>query len=236
MFCKNVKVFQKMIYYIVIMNTANRQFFETAYRTGSDIWSHLSYQKTALQMMPPMEPDTMILDVGAGRGLWIQKLVQLGFRVIGIDYIPLIVERVNTMLKDHNITDRARCMVGDVRDIPLADNSFTMATDIGVLQHLDQQDWQSYVNEIHRVLKLDGYYLNVSLSRDTTRFYGFNPSKAENGFFEKFGLHYYFFTEEEIKKLFQKKFVITDQRIRYFDTRNDPEDGIALVFTLMQKK
>jgi cyclopropane fatty-acyl-phospholipid synthase-like methyltransferase len=218
------------------MNQANKQFFETAYRTGSDIWSHIPYQKTALQMLPRLPKDSLILDVGSGRGLWVQKLVRMGYRLIGIDYIPLIVERANTTIKEEGIQDRARFMVGDVCDIPLANESFDMVTDIGLLQHLSPDDWKTYVDEVHRTLKNDGYLLNVSLSRETTQFMGLNPKNADTGAFEKFGLHYYFFTEEELDKLFSKKFVKIQQNIRYFDTRNDPEDGIALVFTLLQKK
>jgi ubiquinone/menaquinone biosynthesis C-methylase UbiE len=218
------------------MNQAHKQFFETAYRTGSDIWSHLPYQKTALQMTPHLPQDSLILDVGSGRGLWVQKLVQMGYRLIGIDYVQLIVDRANDRIKSEGIQNRARFMVGDVCDIPLANESFDMATDIGLLQHLDPEDWKTYVNEIHRVLKKDGCFLNVSLSRHTTQFMGLHPRRENHGDFEKFGLHYYFFTEEELDTLFSKKFIKIEQRIRYFDTRNDPEDGIALIFTLLQKK
>lgn len=218
------------------MAEMHKGYFETAYRTGSDAWSHLDYQRTALQMMPALERDALILDVGSGRGLWLFKLVELGFKVIGIDYIPLIVERANQRIKEEGVADRARFMVGDVLDIPLANQSFDMVTDIGLLQHLRQEDWGQYVAELHRTLKDNGYVLNVSFSRETTQFMGYNPSRSDGGLFEKFGLHYYFFTKEEINNLFSKDFMILDQRIRYFDTRNDPDDGLALVFTLMQKK
>lgn len=214
----------------------HRTYFETAYRTGSDAWSHLDYQKTALQMLPKLHNGALVLDVGSGRGLWPLKLVELGYKVIGIDYIPLIVQRANERIKEEGIADRARFMVGDVLDIPLADQSFDAITDIGLLQHLDRDVWGQYAHELSRTLKNDGYVLNVSFSRETTRFMGYNPSRSDSGAFEKFGLHYYFFTEEEIAQLFKKDFLIIEQRIRYFDTRNDPDDGLALVFTLMQKK
>lgn len=218
------------------MSESNKNYFETAYRTGSDIWTHVPYQKTALQMLPELPDNGLVLDVGAGRGLWVFKLVKMGLRVIGIDYVQGIVDRANKNIKAHNIAKQARFMLGDVLDIPFSEKSFDMATDIGLLQHLRKEDWQQYVSEIHRVLKHDGYFLNISLSRRTTRFMDWNPSQSGDGFFEKFGLSYYFFRDEELENLFQDKFVIVEKQVRYFDTRSDPEDGVALIFTLMKKK
>lgn len=187
-------------------------------------------------MLPHLDRGSLVLDVGSGRGLWMMTLVRLGYKVIGIDYIPLIVERVNTTIKYEGLSSEARSLVGDVLDIPLADGSFDVVTDIGLMQHLDQADWPLYVRELHRTLKSGGYVLNVSFSRHTRSFLGFDARRATSGLFEKFGLHYYFFTEQEIKDIFGVEFRVIDQRIRYFDTRNDPDDGLALVFTLLQKK
>lgn len=218
------------------MSVSTKQYFETAYRTGSDIWTHIPYHKVALQMLPHLPENGLVLDVGSGRGIWLRKMVRLGLRVIGIDIVQDIVNTANEDIKSEGITDKARFMLGDVLDIPFTPASFDAVTDIGLLQHLDKVDWGAYVEEIYRVLKPGGYFLNVSLSRETTRFLDHQPKMAPTGDFEKFGLQYYFFKRSEIKELFQGRFVIAKQMVRHFDARTDPGDDIALVFTLMQKK
>ena len=215
---------------------AQKNYFEIAYRTGSDVWTHIPYHQIALHMMPPLPKDSFVLDVGAGRGLWLMKLIHEGYRVIGIDYVNDAVRLGNRDIKLHNFADKARFILGDVRDIPLADQTFDAVTDIGVLQHLDTNDWNQYVTEIKRVIKPGGYILNVSLSKETERFLGFSP-RNKGSVFEKFGVSYYFFTNQEVQNLFEQHgFMLFEQRVEKFDTKTDPGDSLALVFSLFKYK
>lgn len=218
------------------MKQAHYDYFDQAYRTGSDIWTHLPYHKTALSMLPDLPDDSLVLDVGSGRGLWVFKLVQLGYRVLGIDIVDSIVTKANQDIKLEGIEGKARFMKGDVLDIPFTDESFSLTTDVGLLQHLEQSDWQKYVAEIARVTKSKGYYLNISLSKETTSFMGWDPKHTDTNTFEKFGVSYYFFEQEEIKRLFKNEFTTLEQHVRMFDAKSDPGDSVALVFSLMQKK
>lgn len=218
------------------MKKEQHEYFDQAYRTGSDIWTHIPYMAQALGMLPALPADALILDVGSGRGLWALKLVRLGYRVLGIDTVESAIKLANKDIKLEGFEGKARFMLGDVLDIPFTENSFDMVTDIGLLQHLYQSDWQAYAAEISRVTKRGSYYLNVSLSRETTRFLGWSPKHAESGSFEKFGVSYYFFTEQEMQKLFAQNFTMIDQKVRYFDMKTDPGDAVALVFTLFQRK
>ncbi|MFT6361059.1 MAG: ubiquinone/menaquinone biosynthesis C-methylase UbiE [Candidatus Paceibacteria bacterium] len=213
-----------------------KQYFQFAYQTGSDIWTHIPYRYKAEQMLPPMEKDALVLDIGAGRGLWAAKLVGLGYRILGIDYVKEIVSTVNIRIKEDGYADRARFMVGDALDIPFTDNGFDMVSDIGTLQHIKEKDWDAYVEEIHRVLKYGAYYLKISLSKRTPQFMGWSPSSSTDGNFTKFGVHYHFFTESEIETLFNDRFVIVDQQFENYESKSDPDDNVTLVFTLMQKK
>ena len=212
---------------------AQKNYFEIAYRTGSDVWTHIPYHHIAMQVFPPLPADSLVLDLGSGRGLWISKLIAAGNRAIGVEYIGDIVRRANQDIKLHGFADRARFIQGDVRDIPLADQSFDAVTDIGVLQHLDPSDWNQYVSEIRRVIKPGGYVLNVSLSKETQRFLGFRPKTSAESRFEKFNVSYYFFTKDELNALFGSVGMsVIDQRIEFFDARTDPGDSLALVFSL----
>lgn len=213
--------------------SAQRNYFEIAYRTGSDVWTHIPYHHIAMQVLPPLAPDAMVLDLGAGRGLWISKLVADGNRAIGLEYIPEMVRKGNQDIKLHGFADRARFIEGDVRDIPLVDQSFDAVTDIGTVQHLDPIDWNQYASEIRRVIKPGGYVMTVAFSKETSRFLGFSPKKSPQSQFEKFNVSYYFFTKEEMNQLFESQnMVLVDQRIEYFDARTDPGDQVALLFSL----
>jgi cyclopropane fatty-acyl-phospholipid synthase-like methyltransferase len=216
---------------------SQKEYFEIAYRTGSDVWTHVPYHHIALAMVPNLPADSMTLDVGAGRGLWMGKLVAEGYRVIGIDYIHDIVKKANADIKREGYADRARMIFGDVLDIPLVDDSFDLITDIGVSQHLQASDWAQYVLELKRVIKRDGYVLNVSLSKKTPRFLGFRPKTADQSDFEKFGVHYHFFTEAELNYLFgDHGFMLIDQKTHVFESKTDPADALVLVFSLYQCK
>jgi cyclopropane fatty-acyl-phospholipid synthase-like methyltransferase len=215
---------------------AQKNYFEIAYRTGSDVWTHIPYHMIAMKMLPALEKDAMVLDVGAGRGLWISKLVADGNRAIGLENIADVVKKGNQDIKLHGFEDRARFVYGDVRDIPLVDQSFDAVTDIGVLQHLASSDWDTYASEIRRVLKPGGLMLNVSLSKETSRFLGFQPKRSEQSEFEKFGVYYHFFTNAEVNNLFTNHgFMIMDQKVHTFETKTDPGDAVTLLFSLYKK-
>ena len=215
---------------------AQKQYFELAYRTGSDVWTHIPYHAVAMRMLPPLPKDSFILDIGVGRGLWLHKLVAAGYRVIGLDYISEIVKKGNADLKAEKLGDRARFITGDVLDIPLADSTFDCVTDIGVLQHMSHGKRDQYMSEVSRVVKQGGYVLNVSLSKETQRFLGFKPKHSAEAEFEKFGVSYYFFTNFELNELFGNHGLqLVDQRIEHFEARTDPDDSIALVMSLYKK-
>lgn len=213
-----------------------KQYFQFAYQTGSDIWTHIPYHFAAAQFLPSMNRDAVVLDIGAGRGVWVEKLVSLGYKVIGIDYIENIVEKANEKIKSSGYGDRARFILGDATNIPFIDNGFHMITDIGTFQHLTEDMWPDYVSEINRVIKDHGYYLNISLSKETQRFYGWNPHTDDQNTYSKFGVHYHFFHKEDIHRIFSQDFTILDQKIEHYKSQSDPADDVALVFTLMQKK
>jgi ubiquinone/menaquinone biosynthesis C-methylase UbiE len=216
---------------------AQHKYFDTAYRTGSDLWTHVSYIPTILQMMPSLLPDTIILDVGAGRGVLANKFIELGYRVIGIDYVRSIVDSANQDLKINKLDTKGRFIHGTATDLPFTDSSFVMITDIGLLQHLSEQERTQYLSELSRVTQTGGYVLCVTLSSETPRYMGFTPKIQNLSPYEKFGVTYNFFSEPEINELFgQYGFSPIRQQLQTFETRTDPGDSIVLLFTLFQKK
>lgn len=214
-----------------------KDYFTQAYVTGTDVWTHIPYQDTAFGILSQTDlpKDPFVLDIGAGRGRWGLKLVEAGAKVIGIDIVPEIVKKANEEIKHLGKESRIRFVEADVFDIPLADTSFDMATDIGTLQHIPHATWQHYADEVVRILKPRGYYFNVSLSRATPRFFDTLPPTLEEGHVTKFGVPYHFFTKHEIRELFEPELECIDQDVVFINTKNGPEKQIALLFSLFQK-
>ena len=216
---------------------SQHQYFDTAYRTGSDIWTQTPYHQIALDMLPTITPNSIVLDIGSGRGVWAFKLIEHGFRVIGLDYVRTIVDKVNADIILHAYAEKARFVHGYATDLPFTDNSFSLVTEIGVLQHLKIDQWNQYLSELYRVTEQNGYVLSITLSSDTPRFLGFTPKMNNQSPYEKFGVSYYFFSPEVLNSLFAKNgFAMVDQKTHVFEIRSDPGDKLVLLFTLFQKK
>jgi len=203
-----------------------------AYKTGMDTWTHLPFKMKGENLAEKLERGAMILDIGCGRGLWAFHFVKMGFRVIGIDYIPEIIAKDNEEAKNHGLAKELRFMEGDALDIPFTDDGFDGAIDIGLLSNLPPEDFQTYVREAARVVKSGGYFLNAVFSKETVEFLTWRPKKSKESAFEKDGVYYHFFTKEMITELFNKDFEIVQQEIERFPERN----GLAYLVTLMRKK
>ena len=210
----------------------HKEFFETAYRTGSDIWTHLPLKNRGEKLMEKLPKDSLILDIGSGRGLFAKKLVEAGYRVIGLDFEPNIVKKTNEDVVHWGLEGKLKFVEGDALDIPFTDNSFDGVCDFGLMENLYHDDWEQYANEISRVLKPGGFYLNTSLSSETQKFFEFFPKASEGGGFEKYDVHYHFFKKDEMKNIFNHKLNPIEQNIKLVEKPNQ----IALLETLFQKK
>jgi len=209
-----------------------KEYFERAYRTGSDIWTHTPYTLKGKDLLPYLPPGAMVLDVGSGRGRFPFELVDLGFKVIGLEYVKEIVEKNNEEVKINKISDKIRFIEGDVLDISFADSSFDGVMDFGLLHHLNREDWSTYVSECARVTKSGGYILLAQLSRETKKYLNWAPKQDPKGDFINEGVYYHFFTLEEITNLFGGTFTVEHYRIDYIEERGD----LAYLVTLLRKK
>jgi len=210
----------------------HKNYFETAYRTGSDIWTHLPMKDRGAILMKELPLGALILDVGSGRGLFAKQLAEAGYSVVGLDFVSEMVEKNNKEIKDWRLEGKLKFIEGSALDIPFTDGSFDGVCDFGLLENLYKEDWEQYANEIARVLKPGGFYLNTSLSRETQKFLEFRPKSSENGEFEKYGIHYHFFNKDEMKKIFDHDLNPIEQDIEFVEKPKQ----IALLETLFQKK
>ncbi len=209
-----------------------KKYFETAYTTGSDMWTHTPFTLKGKEFIEHLKPGAIILDLGSGRGRFPFELQKLGFRVIGLDYIKKIVEKNNQEVKMLGVEKTVRFVEGDVFDIPFSDDGFDAVADVGLLQHINESDWSTYASEVARVTKPGGYFLLMALSKETTKFLNWSPKKHEESDFVRDGVFYHFFTQAEIKNIFGANFEIISERIDYLDA----EGEVAYVVNVLKRK
>ncbi len=208
-----------------------KNYFETAYNTGSDTWTNSEISKESKQFIEKLPAKAMVLDIGSGRGRFPFTLAENGFRVIGLEYVATLVKKNNEEVINKALDGSIRFVEGDALDIPFSDDGFDGVVDIGLLQHLKQSDFEQYKNEVARVLKSSGYFLLSVLSKDTPAYFTWHPKNDAESSYEKEGLQYYFFSDEEITKLFENNFEIVSRAKENISSSQNP-----IVHVLILKK
>jgi ubiquinone/menaquinone biosynthesis C-methylase UbiE len=109
-------------------------------------------------------PPARVLDVGGGPGTYAAPLARRGYRVHLVDAMPLHVEQALVAGGDPAAAFTA--VLGDARDLPVADGSQDAVLLFGPLYHLTQtQDRRQALAEARRVLRPGGCLLAVAVSR-----------------------------------------------------------------------
>jgi ubiquinone/menaquinone biosynthesis C-methylase UbiE len=103
---------------------------------------------------------TTILEIGAGTGRVSCPLAEDGHRVIALDRMPAMLERLREKLEGTPHADRVSVMEGDMRDLPLADASvdLVLAPFNGLMHLYTHHDLLSCLREVHRVLASGGVF------------------------------------------------------------------------------
>ncbi len=214
------------------MSESQKEIFARIYRTGTDVWSHIPFQKMRNEFLSRLSADSLILDLGAGRGHFTTFLVHSGMRAIGLEYVKEQVEKNNKEVFNQGLEKKLRFVEGDALDISFTDESFDAVTDIGLLQHLSPLDIETYRTEVLRVLKPGGLFLLTVLSKDTPTFFTWHPKSAEENVFVKDDMLYHFFTPQEVAKIFSDDFEIISQENEFITEH----DNLDYLHTLMKRK
>jgi ubiquinone/menaquinone biosynthesis C-methylase UbiE len=120
---------------------------------GYAIWSDsydepgnpiVALEEEAVQGLLAELPPGRALDAACGTGRHARRLVELGHTVSGIDLTPEMLERASAGVPQASFT------VADVRELPFADESFSIAVCGLALAHLPSLD--GAVGELSRVL------------------------------------------------------------------------------------
>lgn len=100
--------------------------------------------------------ETSFLEPGVGTGLNVLPLVKRGFSVTGIDISAEMLDRFAR--KFSRIPDNLKLIQADASKLPFAENSFDVILTVHMIHAV--ADWREFLDEIDRVLKPGGFYLN----------------------------------------------------------------------------
>jgi|SRR3989344_1288525 len=209
----------------------HKDFFNKAYKTGSDVWTNIRIQLKGAQFMEKLPPGASVLDIGSGRGVFANELAAAGFTVTGIDFEEEIVTKANMEIKVAGLSPKVNFIVADAFNMPFADNSFDGVCAVGFLENIYSEDWKRYSDEVTRVLKPGGVYLDISLSRKAKVYTGVSPINSANGEFDIGDVHYHFFEKEEMRDIFAGKLNLIYQEVKFIEKPRET----ALLESLFQK-
>lgn len=149
-----------------------------------------------------------ILDLGCGDGRHLVYFAEHGYRVSGFDYAPTALKRAREWLSKENLDASLFC--ANMNAIPCADNAFDAIVCIAVINHNRMPEIRKTIQEIYRVLRLDGWlFIVVATDRAIP-----NLDKAKYVLLEHHtympvsghekGVPHYFFSEEELREEFSQ--------------------------------
>jgi ubiquinone/menaquinone biosynthesis C-methylase UbiE len=107
-------------------------------------------------------PETSFLEPGVGTGLNVFPLIKRGYCVTGIDVSKEMLDQFRQKFKTqkfktmpHNLT----LLQADASKLPFSNQRFDVVLTVHMVHTVS--DWQIFLDEIDRVLKPNGFYLNA---------------------------------------------------------------------------
>jgi len=150
------KVSERLVYYELLKE--DKRIEDYYYKLSHDKEFAQEFLSDNLLTSIEKLPDT-ILDVGCGRGR-----IPAALSLVGKDVVAFDLAR-HKLWKE---TDKISFLVSDVTRIPFKDSSFELGTCLTVLEEV--KDDQAALQEIHRVLKLNGQLILQVPNRDNLKF------------------------------------------------------------------
>ena len=102
-------------------------------------------------------PETAFLEPGVGTGLNVLPLVKRGYAVTGIDVSAEMLDRFRQKLPE--VPQNLHLLHADASRLPFPDRSFDVVLTVHMVHTV--VNWKIFLDEIERVLKPGGFYLNA---------------------------------------------------------------------------
>lgn len=102
-------------------------------------------------------PETSFLEPGIGTGLNVIPLIRRGYSVTGIDASQAMLDQLRKKL--HQIPPNLNLIHADASQLPFKAESFDVVLTVHMIHTV--ANWKIFLDEVVRVLKPRGYYLNA---------------------------------------------------------------------------
>ena len=172
-----------------------------------------------------------ILDLGCGTGRHALYLLKQGFKVYGCDASESALKIAKEIIKN---VEFKKC---DMTSLPYEDNYFDGILCHFVIQHGKIEQIKKAISEIYRVLRKDGIlYLSVPSVKHPEYFTGeeIEPRTKINIDAIDGNVPHHYFTEDEIKNLFNKFDIIKLKHVE-FPSERDPNKKAAAYLLYARK-
>jgi len=144
------------------------------------------------------------LDIGCGQGRHTILFAENSFDSYGIDYIEMAIKEAKIEAKSRNLKN-IYFKVMDLFSLDFRNNFFDVVLDWSVLDHIESKNWDKYLKNILKVLKVGGFLILTEFSANDKRI----KDKTKNFYYHD-KQYDHFFREDEIRKLFSKNFDIIE--------------------------
>lgn len=156
---------------------------------GAPFWLNQYYaqlQKKVYQMLftnvPPSNSSARALDVGCGAGRWCRFLADRGYRTVGIDLQPELIE-----INRHRYPN-IEFFCTSIQDYS-AKEPFDIASSVTVLQHIPYEEQGTAIQKLRKLIKANGYAIVLENVHDKAPHVFSNTIKEWQAKFEDVGFH-----------------------------------------------
>lgn len=102
-------------------------------------------------------PETSFLEPGVGTGLNVLPLVRRGYAVTGIDVSQEMLDQFRQKLPE--APQNLSLIHADASQLPFPEQSFDVVLTVHMVHTVS--NWKTFLDEIDRVLRIGGFYLNA---------------------------------------------------------------------------